>query len=109
VNKNFYLFSNSLKNIEKLICNLLLKDLDEVLALVPLAERTRRQSADFLAFRSAQRSCNLQDYIPDCLNHGGLMSPQELLACFRKELNFSQNPLFWRALAAEVDFVFAIF
>ena len=31
------------------------------------------------------------------------MSAPELLSCFRNELNFSENPLFWRALAAEVN------
>jgi hypothetical protein len=79
-----------------------LKDLDEVLAMVPMVNRDRRKAADFLSFRSSQRSCNLQEHIPDCLNHGGPMLPIEVLACFRMELNFSENPLFWRALASEV-------
>jgi hypothetical protein len=72
--------------------------------MVPLGERDHRRAsaADFLSFRSAQRSCNLQERIPECLNHGSPMNSLEVLACFRKELNFSENPLFWRALAAEV-------
>ncbi|CAK5119123.1 unnamed protein product [Meloidogyne enterolobii] len=77
-------------------------DLDDVLALLPQSERSRVQAADFHAFRSSQRACNLQEHIPDCLNHGGPMSAPELLSCFRNELNFSENPLFWRALAAEL-------
>ncbi|KAF7639695.1 COesterase domain-containing protein [Meloidogyne graminicola] len=66
------------------------------------SERSRVQAADFHAFRSSQRACNLQEHIPDCLNHGGPMTSPELLSCFRNELNFSENPLFWRALAAEL-------
>uniref|UniRef100_A0A915LGN7 Carboxylesterase type B domain-containing protein n=1 Tax=Meloidogyne javanica TaxID=6303 RepID=A0A915LGN7_MELJA len=85
-------------------CNKLIadQDLDDVLALLPQSERSRVQAADFHAFRSSQRACNLQEHIPDCLNHGGPMSAPELLSCFRNELNFSENPLFWRALAAEL-------
>ncbi|KAI6210836.1 Hydrolase [Aphelenchoides besseyi] len=45
--------------------------------------------------------CNLLDHVPDCLVNGGNMNTEELLECFRKEVNFS-SPLFRYALSAEL-------
>uniref|UniRef100_A0A915E1J9 Carboxylesterase type B domain-containing protein n=1 Tax=Ditylenchus dipsaci TaxID=166011 RepID=A0A915E1J9_9BILA len=77
---------------EYMRCNKVISDLDleETLNHESMAERSRKRD-----------HCNLQDTVPDCLVNGGNMNTQEMLECFRNEVNFS-SPLFRRALAAEL-------
>ncbi|KAI1724105.1 carboxylesterase family domain-containing protein [Ditylenchus destructor] len=65
-------------------------NIEETLSHESTAERTRKRD-----------HCNLQDTVPDCLVNGGNMNTEEMLTCFRNEVNFT-SPLFRRALASEL-------
>ncbi|KAI1712156.1 carboxylesterase family domain-containing protein [Ditylenchus destructor] len=77
---------------EYMRCNKVISDadLEETLSHESTAERTRKRD-----------HCNLQDTVPDCLVNGGNMNTEEMLTCFRNEVNFT-SPLFRRALASEL-------